>query len=123
MSEDGGNDISAIQNLAQGQDRIEAALIKLTDSVNKKFDELGQRFVPRSELDSKFMNIAEHQSQQDNRLTALELGRETDRSAIGIRLDRVEEKHRADRVNAIFVALSLFGLALTALTLIITHWK
>lgn len=123
MSENGGNDISAIQNLAQGQERIEAALIKLTDSVNKKFDELGTRFVPRSELESKFLNIAEHQAQQDNRLTALELGRDTDRTAVGIRVDRVEERHRTDRVNAIFVALSLFGLALTALALIITHWK
>jgi hypothetical protein len=112
-----------IQGLTQGQARVEAALLALTDTVNRKFDELGTRFVPRFEVEGKFGSIAEHQTQQDRRLDLLEAGRDIDRIAVGTRMDKLEERHRSDRLNAVIVAISLAGLALTALALIITHWK
>lgn len=101
-----------VDDLEAGQTRIETALVELTKTVNRKFDELGERFVPRQELTVSFDNIKDHQRAQDERLFLLESGRQVDRQTFESRVQ-----------NAKVVALSMAGAILTALALIVTHWK
>lgn len=111
------------RNLASSQQRIETALLALTETVNRKFDELGVKYVPREELNQRFSSVTEHQLRQDERLTYLEGGREVDRTAFEARSNASDERHRVDRFNAKIIAVSGGGGLVGLLALVIAHWR
>lgn len=113
----------SVRGLESGQQRIEASLASLTETVNRKFDELGVKYVPREELNQRFSAITEHQLRQDERLSLAESGREIDRTSVEARVERVEERHRVDRFNAKVIAVSGAGGLVGLLALVVAHWR
>jgi len=100
-------------------DRVETGLGALSD----KFDSLGDKFVPRAELNGWKDNCDSRHHQSAERLTALETGRTADRQYVDDAVEKAEARRIADRNTTRMTLLMVLGLVITVLSLVIAHWR
>jgi hypothetical protein len=95
---------------------VKESVSQLSRDINLQLSRLPSTYVPRQEVrqwvDDLIGDVGDERVERKSEVAAL-------RAEIAA----VEERRRSDRWQTITAVLALAGLGLTALTLIITHWK
>jgi hypothetical protein len=109
-------DATVLSMLVDAVREVKDSVTQLSRDLNLQLSQLPTAYVPRQEVRQWVDNLTiDHGEERAERRTEI--------ADLRAEIAAVEERRRSDRWQAITAVLALAGLGLTALTLIITHWK
>jgi hypothetical protein len=109
-------DATVLSMLVDAVREVKESVTQLSRDLSEQLGRLPNTYVPRQEVRQWVDDlIIDHGQERAERKTEI--------AELRAQIATVEERRRSDRWQAITAALALAGLGLTALVLIISHWK